>query len=208
MIPILYESTETLFANNGLGRLRDCISCVVTEERNGIYECDFDYPVGGQNYDDIQLGRIVVVEHDDTGDIQPFDIVSVSRPINGVVTFHCVHVSYRLRGMTVWGSSINTLAAALAKLGDAVPASVFSYWTDKTSTGYCAAFDGIPKTVRSILGGVEGSILDAYGVSMNGISSPSSCGKSVESVGASPSVTVSTWLTTPMKPIIPKPSRR
>lgn len=163
MIPILYESTETLFANNGLGRLRDCISCVVTEERNGIYECDFDYPVGGHNYDDIQLGRIVAVEHDDTGDLQPFDIVSVSRPINGVVTFHCVHVSYRLRGMTVWGSSINTLAAALTKLDDAVPASVFSYWTDKTSTGYCAAFDGIPKTVRSMLGGVEGSILDAYG---------------------------------------------
>ncbi len=30
-------------------------------------------------------------------------------------------------------------------------------------TGYCAAFDGIPRSVRQILGGVEGSILDTYG---------------------------------------------
>ena len=56
MIPILYDSTETAFANNGLGRLRDCISCVVTEERNGIYECDFEYPIDGVNYDRIQCG--------------------------------------------------------------------------------------------------------------------------------------------------------
>ena len=41
MIPILYDTNETVFESNGLGRLRDCISCIVTEERNGIYECDF-----------------------------------------------------------------------------------------------------------------------------------------------------------------------
>ena len=41
MIPILFEKDETQFDNNGLGRLRDMISCIVTEERNGIYECDF-----------------------------------------------------------------------------------------------------------------------------------------------------------------------
>lgn len=163
MIPILYESTETVFASNGLGRLRDCISCVVTEERNGIYECDFDYPVGGQNYDDIQLGRIVAVEHDDTNDIQPFDIVSASKPINGVVTFHCVHISYRLRGMTVSGTNINSLSDAFTALASAVPSALFTYSTDKTSTGYAAAFDGVPRSVRSLLGGVEGSILDAYG---------------------------------------------
>ncbi len=39
MIPIIYESSETDFISNGLGRLRDCMSCEVTEERNGIYEC-------------------------------------------------------------------------------------------------------------------------------------------------------------------------
>ena len=163
MIPILYDSTETAFANNGLGRLRDCISCVVTEERNGIYECDFEYPVDGINYDRIQCGRIIAVEHDETNDVQPFDIVGYSRPINGVVTFHAVHISYRQTALTVSGTNINSLADAFTLLGTAQPSNPFNYWTDKDSTGYMASGDGIPHSVRSILGGMEGSILDSYG---------------------------------------------
>ena len=163
MIPILYESNESIFASNGLGRLRDCISCVVTEERNGIYECDIEYPISGQNYEKIQLGRIVAVEHDDTNDVQPFDIVSASKPINGVVTFHAVHISYRLRGVTASGTNVNSLSSAFTALASGVPTNPFTYSTDKTSTGYASAFDGVPRSVRSLLGGVEGSILDAYG---------------------------------------------
>lgn len=163
MIPILYDTNETKFVTNGLGRLRDCISCIVTEERNGIFECDFEYPITGTNYDLIQLGRIIGVTHDDTGDIQPFDIVNYSRPINGVVKFHAVHISYRQSYLTVYGTNINTLADAFTMLENAEPSNPFTYSTDKTSTGYLAAADGIPKTVRAMLGGVEGSILDAYG---------------------------------------------
>ena len=113
MIPILFEKTETAFNNNGLGRLRDCISCVVTEERNGIYECDFELPVTSSDYEDVQIGRIIGVTHDDTDDIQPFDIVSYSKPIDGVVTFHAVHISYRQSYMTVTGSNINSLSDAV-----------------------------------------------------------------------------------------------
>lgn len=163
MIPILYDTNEVTFTSNGIGRLRDCISCIVTEERNGIYECDFEYPVTGANYDLIQIGRIVGVTHDDTGDIQPFDIVSFTKPINGVVTFHCTHISYRQSYMTVTGTNINSLSAAFTLLGGAKPSNPFTYQTDKTSTGFMAAADGIPRTVRQLLGGMEGSILDAYG---------------------------------------------
>lgn len=163
MIPILYDSNEITFVSNGLGRLRDCISCVCSEERNNLYEVDFEYPVGGANYDLIQVGRIIAVTHDESGDIQPFDIVSYSKPINGVVTFHAVHVSYRQSYLTVTGSNINSLADAFTLLGTATPDNPFTYETDKTSTGYMAAADGVPKTVRSMLGGIEGSILDAYG---------------------------------------------
>lgn len=164
MIPILYEKNETAFNNNGLGRLRDAISVIVTEERNsGVYECDFEYPVDGANYDLIQLGRIIAVTHDDTGDVQPFDIVSFSKPIDGIVSFHAVHISYRQSYLTVSGSNINSLADAFTLLGTAEPSNPFTYQTDKTSTGYLAAADGIPRSVRSMLGGVEGSILDAYG---------------------------------------------
>ena len=163
MMPILYDKGETAFASNGLGRLRDCISCVVTEERNGIYECDFEYPIDGVNYDRIECGRIIAVEHDESGGVQPFDIVGYSRPINGVVAFHAVHISYRQTALTVSGTNINSLADAFTMLGNAQPSNPFNYWTDKDSVGYMASGDGVPHSVRSILGGMEGSILDAYG---------------------------------------------
>lgn len=164
MIPILYESNETLFASNGLGRLRDCLNCEVTEERNGVYECDFDYPINGTHFSDIICGRIVGVTHDDSDDVQPFDIVSYSKPINGMVSFHCVHISYRLNGITMRPSTnINSLDDAIRALDNAVPTNMFYYWADFKSNGYASAFNTVPLTVRQLIGGVEGSILDTYG---------------------------------------------
>ena len=163
MKPILYESNETAFVSNGIGRLYDITECTVTEERNGIYECDFMIPVNGAHFNDIKCGRIIAVRHDDSDDIQPFDIVSYSKPINGLVTFHAVHVSYRQSKLTIYGTNINGVDAAFARLGASVPQNPFTYSAGFTSNAYCAAFDGIPKTVKQMLGGVEGSILDTYG---------------------------------------------
>lgn len=163
MIPILYESTETEFTSNGLGRLYDCISCIVTEERNGIYECDFEYPITGQHFDKIYPGRIIGCEHDYSTDVQPFDIVSYTKPINGIVTFHAVHISYRQSTIVVSGTNINSLSDAFTLFSSGQPSNPFSYWTDKTSSAYFAAADGVPHSVRMMLGGMDGSILDSYG---------------------------------------------
>ena len=163
MIPILYDKDETAFASNGLGRLRDCISCTVTEERNGIYECDFEYPVNGAHYNEIRYGRIIAVEHENSNDVQPFDIVSASKPINGVVTFHAVHISYRQSKLVAYGTSVNTIASAFTMLGNSKPTNPFTYETDVAGSGHMAAADGEPRSVRALLGGVEGSILDTYG---------------------------------------------
>ena len=163
MIPILYEKTETAFATNGLCRLRDCTKCEVTEERNGIYECDFDYPVDGINFEQIRLGRIIAVEHDDTDDIQPFDIVSYTKPINGVVSFHAVHISYRQSKIVTSGANVAGLEAAFAMLKSGQPSNPFTYWSDQSSTAAFPLADNIPRSVRECLGGTEGSILDTYG---------------------------------------------
>lgn len=164
MIPILYEKSETEFSGNGICRLRDATSALVTEERNGIYECSFSYPVNGSNYSQITPGRIIAVEHDTTGDIQPFDIIGFTKPINGVVTFHAVHVSYRLSKSVTRGTNITSLGSAINMLREAVPTNPFVYYPDLYDrTGYLASADGTPRTVREFLGGVEGSILDTYG---------------------------------------------
>lgn len=163
MIPILYDNNETAFTSNGLARLRDCISAVVTEERNGVYELDFEYPVTGANYKLIRIGRIVGVTHGESTDVQPFDIVSFTKPIDGIVSFHCVHISYRQSYMTVTGSNINSLSDAFALFPLASLSNPFTYWTDMTKTGFLACADGVPRSVRQMLGGIEGSILDTYG---------------------------------------------
>lgn len=116
MIPILYPQSETRFRNNGLGRLVDCISCVVTEERNGIYECEFQYPVTGQHYSDIQEGRIIFCTHDDTRTGQPFEIYKRSAEINGVVTFNASHISYRLSKVTLEPFTATSCAHALSEI--------------------------------------------------------------------------------------------
>ena len=163
MIPILYEKNETAFTSNGLGRLYDCISCVVVEERNGIYECDFEYATNGIHFADLECGRIIGVTHDDSSDIQPFEIVSYSKPINGIVTYHCVHISYRLKGYTVEATGVNSLAQALSALGSSAPSNPFTFTADFTSSAYAGAFNGVPRSIRQLLGGIEGSILDTYG---------------------------------------------
>ena len=57
MIPILYSETEREFKTNGIGRLVDAISCTVTEERNGEYELEMEYPESGKLFKELKHSR-------------------------------------------------------------------------------------------------------------------------------------------------------
>ena len=162
MIPILYEKTETAFTSNGLGRLSNCIRCIVTEGRNDIYEAEFDYPVTGVHFDDIQIGRIIACTHDEQGDVQPFDIYAKSEPINGVVTFRAHHISYRLNEITVKPFTAGSCAEALSKIdSQSVTTNPFTFWTNKSVTA--TFMSETPRKARAMLGGEDNSILDVYG---------------------------------------------
>ena len=102
MIPILYDHFEKSFTSQGVGRLADCVSCMVTEQVNGEYECEFAYPVSGELFQRlVNYGGIVAATHDHNGDLQPFDIYAYEAPIDGIVTFHAHHISYRLSNLIV-----------------------------------------------------------------------------------------------------------
>lgn len=163
MIPVLYNADETRFINNGRGRLTDCISCVVTEERNGIYEMEFEYPITGVHFDEIIRGRIVTATHDDKNDVQPFEIYARSVPdLRGVVTFNAHHISYKLSTVTVMPFTAGSCAAALQGIStNSANANPFTFWTDKTVVG---TFENtVPRLARNMLGGEQNSILDVYG---------------------------------------------
>ena len=162
MIPILYDKTETAFTSNGLGRLASCTRCIVTEERNGIYECEFDFPISDPKYSLIQEGQIIAVTHDDNGDIQPFDIYHRTAPINGIVTFYARHISYRQIGITVEPFTASGIANAIAGIKtNSYDTNPFTYSTDKTTAGDYTV--KVPSSAKALLGGTENSLLDVFG---------------------------------------------
>ena len=99
MNPILYPSTETQFDTNGLGALADAVRCVVTEERNGLFELEMDYPVTGLHYAEIALRCLILAKPNPVDDAQPFRVYRITRPMNGVVTVYAQHLSYDLAGI-------------------------------------------------------------------------------------------------------------
>lgn len=160
---LLYPSIETEFQNNGLGALPDAISCTVTEERNGMYELEMQYPVSGSHYGEIANRAILFCKPDPYRDPQPFRIYRILKPISGRVTVYAQHISYDLSGVTVSPFSAGSCAGALDGLkANAVPVDMpFSFWTDKSTSGNFSV--EAPSSLRSLLGGTEGSILDVYG---------------------------------------------
>lgn len=163
MIPILYRPDEFFFLSNGLGRLVECTECTVTEERNGIFELEFKYPITGRFYQYmIDEGGVVAVIHDDKHDIQPFDIYSYSAPIDGIVTFNAHHISYRLANIIVSPFTAESCAIAFDDLKSySVNKNLFTFWTNKATAGTFTLSH--PDNIRALLGGKQGSILDVYG---------------------------------------------
>lgn len=164
MIPILYQASTTDFSSFGIGTLADCISCEVTEERNGVFECKMKYPTSGALYAELKKERIVKAKPNDTSQAQAFRIYRITIPINGVVTVYAQHISYDLAsvGVTPFSlSSVSPTQAIETVLANTVIPHNFTFRTD-----YSQAKDfkvETPKSVRACLGGTEGSLMNLWG---------------------------------------------
>ena len=163
MKPILYPPSERAFEDNGLGALADAASCLVSEQRNGSYELTMQYPVSGLHYADIGYRSIILAKPSPDGRPQPFRVYRITRPMGGLVTIFAQHISYDLSGVAIPPFSAQGVSGAFSAIGSsAIPAdNGFSFWTDKT--GMQTISSTLPLSVRSLLGGVRGSILDVYG---------------------------------------------
>ena len=162
MKPILYPANATTFTSNGLGALADAISCSVTEERNGEYTMRMVYPVDGLHYSDITLSSLIKCELDAGRGGQMFRVYKITRPLNGQVTIEANHLSYQLSHIPCAPFTAGSANAALAGLAsNAAEACPFSFVTDKATVATYT--QTAPASIRSRLGGVQGSILDCYG---------------------------------------------
>lgn len=163
MKPILFAPTATEFDNNGLGALVDAPRCIVREERNGPYELEMDYPVDGQHFSEIEHSAIIYAIPADGKGPQPFRVYEISKPFDGLCTIYAEHLSYQLAHIPVTPfGSVTSVAAALQGLkNNAAESCPYTFWTDKTSAGTFEVTE--PKSIRELLGGTQGSILDAFG---------------------------------------------
>ena len=162
MIPRLYPADEREFDNNGLGRLSDALSATVYTELNGEYEATIQYPITGAHYDAIKIRSIIVLKTDPVSDPQPMRVYRITRPINGVVTIYLRHIAYDLAGIVVEPYTASTVDLALQGLaGNASTTCPFTFWTDKATAARFSL--ATPAAIFTIMGGVEGSILDVYG---------------------------------------------
>ena len=162
MIPILYEAGTTTFTTQGLGRLNDAISCRVTEERNGVYELELEYPVDGLHWDDVAISRIILAKPNETSDPQAFRIYKIEKPFNRRCMVYAEHISYQLSYIPVMPFTADSFSDALNKLRtNAAESCPFTVWTDKTATGDYTL--KTPASFRALLGGAEHSLLDVYG---------------------------------------------
>ena len=160
MIPVLYPANATDFSSFGLGVLTDTVSCEVTEERNGVFECLLKYPVSGQHYGLITKECIIKAKPNDTATDQAFRIYRITKPLNGIVTIYGQHISYDLANVPVLPFSTESQSPQLILSQLLAGDARFTGWTDYSDAKAFSVTQ--PKSVRACLGGTEGSLLSKW----------------------------------------------
>ena len=159
MIPQLINTNNKI-----LGSLNDCTRLYVTEERNGIYEAEFDLPVNSALHNKIKTGCFIYAKPDDISENQKFRVYGhLYDKIKKVTTFYCEHIRYKLSGVPVAPKTYSgTPASILSEMLTSVKSSTeFSVWSD-ISTVKDVKME-VPSTAGAMLAGQEGSILDVFG---------------------------------------------
>lgn len=168
MIPILYDESEEkkrpalAFTTSYICYLAETITCSAVESVEGIFECEFQYPVWGKYYSEIREGRYVCVKHDDTDDIQPFKIYKRSAPLEGNVTFFAHHISYIASRVIVKPYSASSASTALSGIStNSINWNPFSFNWEQIAVNAQFNID-VPTSARAILLGKD-SIRATYG---------------------------------------------
>lgn len=162
MIPRLLPADTTNFNTAGIS-LTDTISCTVTEERNGVFTLEMVVATTTPYFDQIKEGMLIVVKPNHTQTLQAFEICKISRPILQRVTILANHISYKQSFIPVEPFSCTGITATLQGLVNySMETNPFTFTTDITNE--TSTYNQIePASLRSRLGGTEGSVLDVFG---------------------------------------------
>lgn len=168
-VPIIYEANATDFNNLGLGPLVDTTVATVTEERNGQFILEMQYPVEGIRSSLITKNRILKVDAGHKLKDQRFVIKRINRIMGNdglSYSIYAEHISYITAdyalkpNLTVSGSGNVAMTQWLNGIIDSNRIHVDSDITTENTTSW--TIDKV-QSARQALGGVQGSILDVWG---------------------------------------------
>lgn len=165
MKPILFAKDATNFNTNGLGTL-DAISCLITEERNGVFELELTIAEASLHASEIEMTSIILAKVPDKQNKQAFRVYKITKPINGIFKVFAQHISYQLSFIPCMPFSVLASATACNDTlqglkTNAVESCPFTFLTDVTTVA--SYTQEAPASIRSRLGGVAGSVLDQFG---------------------------------------------
>lgn len=166
MTPRLYERNQTEFDSYGLCALVDCISCEVTEERNGEFVLEMTYARNGRWADQILVDRIILAKPNDTATQgEPFRISEVVFDLNGNLEISAQHISYQLNSVIVGachGTGSPTFAWNMFN-ENLKTANPFTFYSDIQTTTSPVFGKDVPTPLRSLIGGSDDSLVELFG---------------------------------------------
>lgn len=169
-ILILHDKNENNWNSLGLGPLNDAIEPRVTRARNGEYTLSFTYPMMSPRFKDLEKGNWIVSDAGPKQEAQAqrFEIQTVTKPMNGIVTVYAEHYRYQL------------LRSVLKKAGkkEGTVNELMRYLLDNSEPKLDFKIKSVNRETRlefdlsdpfkftstmDAFGGTQGSILDKFG---------------------------------------------
>lgn len=169
MIPRLYSKTETTFATYGICPLIDSLSCIVTERRNEEFELDMVYAKEGRFVNEITADRIILADpYDGAENPEPFRIVNIEYDMDDNLEIHAEHTSYQLNSIiigktTKTGNNPKTIMDSMKSNNCKSASCPFVFAGDISAGTNRTITVEKPTPFRTIIGGMEGSIIDTFG---------------------------------------------
>ena len=115
--PHISTDWDEFVRSRGYGQaLSDVIACTVTEERNGIFDLELEYPYGGANAQLIEVNAIIAAKTEPGGTPEPFRIYSVDKDVNGLMRVQAHAAVYDTDGIILEPFSVSTLNTLITKL--------------------------------------------------------------------------------------------
>lgn len=156
----LYNSKTQDFSNNGISNLKDMIKCVITEELNGIYELEGEYPL--LKGDNIDTGCILKV---DSGYDQP-QLFRIKRKVPNLKTvkLYANHISYDLKDnnlLDVYPQNLNGNNALHWILSKTQVEHKFTSFSDIDKVGTARYVNKNP--IQALIGEEENSFVNIWG---------------------------------------------